>query len=176
MKDVNKLFEEAKEVLDTLGIPYSHRIVGVLVNTRAKSRWGRSTRKQINGRSYYTIEISSRLLEDDVEWDKAMDTMIHEVLHCHFKHRNHTGDWKKYAQMINKAYPQYHIERVTSCEEKGIEVSTVKSYKYAITCNKCGTVSKYMKHSKIVKLVESYPGSCRCGKCHSSNLTVEVLG
>lgn len=176
MKDVNKMLTEAKQVLDSLNIPYSPRIMNVVVNTRAKSRWGRSTQKRINGHYYYTIEISSRLMEDDVEYDKAMNTMIHEVLHCHFKHRDHTGDWKKYAQMINKAYPQYHIARTSSCADMGIDISTIKHFKYAITCNKCGAVSRYMKHSKVVKLVETYPGSCRCGRCRSSNLSVEVLG
>lgn len=175
MKDFNyvkQLFKDAKDILDSLGIPYSDRI-NLTVNSRAKSRWGCSKQRFISGHYYYTLEISSMLLGDDVSYLAAMDTMIHELLHCHFKHRGHTGEWKRCAEMVNKAYPQYNIKRCTSAEEKGM--TDIRQFKYAITCERCGTVSEYQRYSKIVKLVETQPGRCRCGKCRSAKLKVEVL-
>ncbi len=171
MKNINTLFEDACAILDDLAIPYSTNIT-LKINYRAKTRWGRSTRSVRNGIEFYVVEISDRLLKDDVEWESAMNTMIHEVLHCYRKHRDHTGDWKKYAELINREYPIYNITRCTSPAAMGI---VDNSFKYAVVCQNCGITYKYRKRGKAIRYIELCPGSCNCGRCKSNNLKVEVL-
>lgn len=175
MKDVMKLFEDSKAVLDSLDIPYSKRITDVKVNHRAKTRWGCSWCKKIGGKHYYRIEIAASLLEDYVPYESAMNTMIHEVLHCHFQHRGHKGEWKRCAEIINKAYPQYNITRTASAEEQGVVTDRIATYKYIITCERCGCVNYYQRKSKVVKLIEHNSTACRCGRCGHNTFKLTVM-
>lgn len=172
----NKLYEDAKKILDELCIPYGEN-VRVVINRRAKSRWGLSKLERIGGKDYYTIEIAARLLEKDVTYEAAMNTMVHELLHCDRNHRGHTGEWKRCAMLVNAKYPQFNIKRCSSSEEKGIteSPSVRRTYKYAIKCERCGLTCYYTKRSRVVQLVASYPGSCTCGKCKSRKLTLKTL-
>lgn len=171
MKNVYTLLDDAKAILDDLNIPYG-TIYRVTINSRAQSRWGRCT---YNARyDNYTIEISSRLLTDDVTYEAAMDTMIHEVLHAYRTHMSHTGEWKRCAELINKEYPQYNIKRCTSNKEKGIEPS-ISTYKYKVVCNYCGTVNYYRKETKIVRMLKHYPNYCKCTVCKGHSFKVEEV-
>ena len=175
MKDINMLFRDAREVLDSLNIEYGN-ILAVNVNSRAKSRWGRCYSK---GNNNYVIEISERLLQYDVSWEAAMNTMIHELLHAHKDRMCHTGEWKRCANLVNRKDPQYNIKRCTSSEEKGIPEEHYKSrnesYKWEIVCDKCGTVDKYKRKSNVVKLILANPknSGCRCTVCNGTMFTVK---
>lgn len=177
MKDINMLFGDAREVLDSLNIEYGN-ILAINVNSRAKSRWGRCYSK---GNNNYVLEISERLLQDDVYWEAAMNTMIHELLHAHKDRMCHTGEWKRCANLVNKYYPQYNIKRCTSSEEKGIKeerhATRRESYKYEITCDGCGYVDKYKRMSPVVKLILANPknSGCRCTLCKCTSFTVRTL-
>ena len=167
--------QDTKDVLDDLGIEYGP-VERVEVNFTAKCRWGRCAYNRVRGT--YSIEISSRLLVEGVEWEAMLNTLIHEYLHAHKDRMCHTGEWKRCANLVNREYPCYNIKRCTSSEEKGFSEAEIESqYKYRIICDRCGTVSKYRKKSKIVSLImrQSKGSSCRCGKCGSNNFTVESL-
>lgn len=168
---LEKYFEDACMMLDNLGIVYGP-IRHVEVNNRAKSRWGRCKYSKRYG--VYDIEISSMLLQEDVSYEAVMDTMIHELLHCHSDRFCHTGEWKTCANLVNAQYG-YNIKRATAAEEKNIAVEKAQ-FKYIITCNKCGTVSKYRRAGKVVKLLQKYPENhCVCSICKGTSFTVKSL-
>lgn len=168
MKNIKTLFADALDIMDELNIEVK-KISSVSWNSRLRSVWGRCIYHKVT--NTYTIELNPILNDDDVSWDAAMDTMIHEVLHAHPNRFCHTGEWKRCAMLINYEYPHYHIERTTSAEAKNVADKIENRYKYVIKCTNCGSVSKYKSNSKIVKLVRSYPGSCRC-KCGCRNLVL----
>lgn len=174
MKDLNTLLQDAKDVLDDLNIPYGD-IVSCTVNTRAVSRWGQC--KHI-GNNKYAIEISARLMADDIEWEAAMNTMIHELIHAYNGRMCHTGEWKRCANLVNREYPIYNIKRCSTAEERGVADSPAQDgIKYIITCDACGAPAKYRKKSKVVKLIMQSPkhSRCTCYKCGGGEFTVTEL-
>jgi len=171
MKDVYSIYEDAQTILRNCGITVGN-VESVNVNTRAKRRWGCSKYKNGN----FTIEISDRLLADEVPYNSALTTMVHELLHCDVDKRSHTGEWKRCAEIVNQRYPYLNIKRTTSPEEKGIDEEPTRvrheDFKYFIKCCDCGRVHKYKRASKVVTLVLSQPGSCKC--CCGSNKLVRI--
>lgn len=177
MERLERAFNEAKEILDNLGISYSKCIFGPCINTRAKSRWGRCSYNRRTG--LFSIEINADLLDDGVSHEALMNTVIHELLHADEKRFSdgHRGAWKMCANLVNTYYPQYNIKCATSPEEKGIADSiSNRSYgvKYIVTCESCGYVNRYKRKSKVVTLIERKPcGACRCGVCGGSKFSLK---
>ncbi len=170
-KRLERFYEDACDILDSLNIEYGP-IGDVTVNTRAKTRWGQCCYSRFE--EIYNIEISSRLLESDVAYTDVMDTVIHELLHCHEDRMCHTGEWKRCANLVNASYG-YNIKRTANAAEKNIENERISKAKYIITCNSCGAVNGYLKKSKVVKLLLKQPkGICRCAICGNSDFTVET--
>lgn len=157
MKDLMTYANKCMELLDNLKIPYG-KINQWTINTRAKKRWGLC--EQYIGDRVFNIEISSRLLADEVT-DVALETTIlHELLHSCKGALNHGDTWQYYANKVNRAYG-YNIKRCTSATEKGIEV-VPEEHKYAVECPKCGKVWYYDRLCKIVKT----PNRFFCKKCN----------
>lgn len=165
-KNINTMYKEAMQIMNDLNITVGN-IISVRWNYRLKSVWGRCT--YVRRSDCYKIELNPILNEDCVSWESAMNTMIHEVLHAHKDRMCHTGEWKMYAHLINYKYPQFHIERCSSAESKNVADKITHTYKYEIKCANCGAITRYKNAGKIVKLVRSYPGSCRCS-CGCTNL------
>lgn len=158
MKDLKFLLNECITELNYIGIDCG-KIRNIEINIRAKSRWGlcRTVKSGV-----YDIEISSRLLEDNVKDIVTKNTIIHELLHtvkgCH----GHTGKWKVLAEYVNKKLPQYNIKRTARSEEKGIETEAKEpTYRYAVQCTKCGQIIRRQKMSKLIQ----HPQRYRCAKC-----------
>lgn len=166
IKNINTLFEEAMDIMEDLGIEVG-TITEVSWNGRFKSVWGKC---YYNGYTY-RIELNPVLRLPEVSYERAMDTMIHEVLHAHKDRMCHTGEWKRCAELVNKKYPIYHIERCTSAKDKNVADKIKKSYKYIVKCNNCGAYYKYQKAGKIVRMIQKYPHSCKCS-CGSTDLFV----
>ena len=173
MKDLKTLLQDAKDVLDDLNIPYG-KIVRCTVNYRAQTRWGRCRKV---GNNEYEIEISYKLMADDVEWEAAMNTMIHELLHAHKDRMCHTGEWKRCAEMVNREYPIYTIKRCSSSEERGVTVDVKQRYNYKVTCNGCGNICYYTRAGKAIKKIKAYGSASGyfCTLCKSKRLYVEEL-
>lgn len=170
-KRLIRFFEDACDILDNLNIEYGP-VGEVTVNTRAKTRWGQCRYSKFE--DIYDIEICSRLLESDVSYEDVMDTMIHELLHCHKDRMCHTGEWKRCADLVNKYYG-YDIQRTASSSEKNIANDRINMAKYVVTCNGCGSVSGYLKKGKVVKILMKKPnGTCKCAICGSDSFTVEI--
>ena len=127
----------------------------------------------------YQIELNTILGEDCVSWEDAMNTVIHEVLHCHEDRFCHTGEWKRCAELVNRKYPIYHISRCTSAEEKGIAAEVINAnhsdFKWSVVCLNCGLVVKYKRTGKVIKSLKANSHSCICGKCNSTALKLIEL-
>lgn len=168
---LNIALVDATDVLDDLGIKYGP-IENVLINYRAMKRWGQCSYSKKTGK--YTIEVSYRLLADNVQWETLLNTLIHEFLHAYNGRMSHTGEWKRLADLVNRKYPIYHIQRCSSTEEMG--VADTSTYKYKITCCGCGRASRYTRKSRVVSiLLKSPKGTCTCRACGCNEFKVETL-
>ena len=160
MKDFEVLKEQCIHEVTRLGIKPG-TISSWTINTRAKSRWGLC--KQ-NPDGTYSIEIASRLLEDDrISEQACKETIIHELLHTCKGCMRHTGKWKYYAEVVNQVYG-YNIKRVTQGVEKGVEnyEGSEMSIKYVFTCGSCGATIYRKRDSKFTRNYKYY-GCARCG-------------
>lgn len=172
MKDLKKLYKEVLKDFDALGIKYG-KIVEVVPNYRAKSRWGQC-KKRPDG---FYININVALLADNISDQGAKETIAHEICHTIKGCMNHGTEWKHYAQMLKAR--GYNIKRTNSAEDKGIHAdaySTPTNYKYEVYCAKCGTTSRYQRKGKVITTLttQKYHGY-RCGECGSHNLKVREL-
>ena len=117
MKDLNTLVADCKDILDDLDIIYGP-IDSVKVNNRLTACWGRCKYNKRTG--LYIIEFSKDIMQDYMEYEATMNTIIHEFLHAGPNRMCHTGEWKRLANLVNREFPQFHISRCTSAEEKGV--------------------------------------------------------
>ena len=164
MKDLVRLLEECKEELDSIDIAYG-KIVDIVPNSRAKSRWGQCC-KRADG---FHININIVLLKDDVSDKTTKETIMHEVLHTCKGCMNHGHEWQRLADIVNDCY-NYHVKRCTSENEKGVSLERKnREYKYVFECEKCGQKINRAKMSDFVKNTNRY----RCGKCGGKFRNVE---
>lgn len=163
MKDLYKLVCDAVDECEDVGIEVGI-ISSIVINSRAQRRWGRCHKL---GDSTYEIEISSKLLNDEVDYYATKNTVVHEVLHTCDGCMNHGPLWKSYAERMNKAYG-YNIKRTTSSEEKGIK----RTYKHTVICDNCGQVYHANRMTQAFKAIKNYPytSQCKCGRCHQATL------
>ena len=171
MKDLERLAAQCETELRDIGICCG-TVRRWSVNTRAKSRWGQC--RQV-AEGVFDINISERLLGDEVDEIAAKTTIVHELLHTVEGCLGHRGKWKLLAELVGKAYPQYQIKRTTSWEEKGIPQAGGKTARdiqarYRITCTGCGARAYRQRAGRLVKRPEDF----RCGKC-GGRLVVERL-
>ena len=158
MKDLKKMAQECMRELDAIGIEYGE-VVSWEVNTRAKQRWGQC--RHLGG-NCHSINISSRLLQDDVSDDGAKNTIIHELLHTVKGCDNHGLNWQREAEKVNRAYG-YNIKRCSSAEEKGVPETeaTPRTVKHKFVCECCGQIITRTRESNFTKNYKDY----RCGRC-----------
>lgn len=154
MKDVRSAFRRAMLVVNDCGVE-AGIITGVTVNNRLTRCWGKCWHKYDGT---HRIEISGRLMSEELDDLALMTTMIHEILHTVKGCNNHGVNWKNAAGKIMAKYPEYNITRCTSSEEKGIDV--METYKYVLKCTKCGALHGSTRMSKSVKHPEFY--RCKC--------------
>ena len=162
MKDLEKMFDKAIEIVKECVNGVEIRPINrpITINTRAKTRWGCCKYKSTAGAC--TIEISSRILSDDVPDDATMGTIIHEILHACKGCKGHGAQWKRYANAVNKKYPQYNITRTSGAEAFGLsDEQNEFRHKYAIKCMVCGHIHYSSKFSKSIQHPELY--RCKCG-------------
>ena len=156
MRDLIEYANECMEELDVINVPYTKPIAWV-VNKRAQRRLGQCA-KRANG---YTIEISYRLLADDVDEIALKDTIQHELLHTIPGCMNHGDRWQRYAAYVNREYG-YHVSRCADAsvytEKYNVAAST---YKYAVQCQKCGAIVQRMRATSVI----TNPGRYRCARC-----------
>lgn len=171
MKNLYKLVDECRDELNAIGI-YPPALISFSVNTRATKRWGQCKLSY----GVYSINISSRLLEDGLPDMVAKNTIAHELLHTMPDCMNHGNEWQRYANKVNKAYSGYNIKRCTSAEEKGIAPIIGK---WNLDCQDCGRHWDYQRKSKIVDACLNHKATCPCGskkiKVTCTDKTIQIL-
>lgn len=176
MKDLKKLFDESLMEVKAAGLQPGN-IISVKPNKNMTKSWGVCSSVMENGERKFKIDISTRILQDNVDDIATKDTIIHEILHTCPDGFGHTGKWAKYADIINYTYKgKYNIKRTTAIEEKGIEFDS-SQYKYVIKCEKCGIQDGYTRKCNVVKIAALYEDALqrgddlkkirtvRCAKC-----------
>ncbi len=154
MNDFDFLLAEVMKEARAVGVPISNKINSmVVVNSRAKSRFGRC----ISDGKGYTIELSDRL--KNAPEISCRQTIAHELIHTCKGCMNHGSLFKLYADRMNQAYG-YHISRTNSCEEMGVDAPGNYA-KYVIICEKCGCEIKRNRRSSLVDAPSRY--RCKCG-------------
>ena len=159
MYNLNNAFHSCLDMVKNAGINPG-KIVEVIPNTRAKSRWGQC--KRVNGG--YSININVDLLDERNDYVGLENTLIHEILHTVDGCMNHGINWKRAADRIKTVYG-LEIKRVSSKEDKGVaykrEAIRNEPVKYVLKCLDCGHEYKYQRAAKAVKFPERF----RCGHC-----------
>lgn len=143
-------------------------IHSIKVNNRLKGCFGRTIRHRFGSAEWYEIEIAGMFKDSTDDKNGLMDTLIHELLHTCRDCYKHTGQWKAYAERMNKLYG-YRISRTSSYEDCGLKRPEVR-YKYRVYCPECGAEWKYQKASRCVQKPENF----KCG-CGHKGLKVESL-
>ena len=168
---IEKLFQQVKREAQQAGILFSSHISGIMINRRARKRFGCCKAvKSFGGYTSYQIEVSEKILICDEK--KIKQTIAHELIHTCKGCMNHGEQWKYYAMIMNRRYG-YEIKRTATDEEMGVNTSSSseecmqnqenykENYKYRIICTQCGYVFYRKRMSEVVKHPENY----RCGKC-----------
>ena len=153
MRDLQRYAYLGEAMLDRVKIKYAKNIEYV-INSRAQSRLGLC--KKLGGK--YTVEISSKLLDERVDEQTLIETVLHEQLHTCYGCMKHTGKWKQLAQKVNEAYK---LNIVRAADEDCMPEELLPKPKYVIKCQDCGEKFYRQKLSPLVKR----PGNYRCGKC-----------
>ena len=153
MLNANELLKEGIEQVKSAGIEPGNINPNVKINSRAKTRFGLC--RKTPGKYDYEIELNSELLKADKK--KAMNTMVHEILHSAKGCMNHGRLWLAYADKMNRTFG-YDISRATSYSALGLERPKAK---YVIKCVDCDNEILRFKKSKIVTNVNRYI----CGRC-----------
>ena len=154
MKDLNALYKNCAKKLDDINVKYG-KVNRVVINYRSRSRWG-CCKKDGNG---FIIEISDRLVRDDVPDKSAETTMLHELIHTCKNCFNHGAEWKRIVNKVNVAYG-YSIERAATADKRGVVIED-SDYRYIITCKSCGAKATRMRASNLTRHPERY--RCKCG-------------
>lgn len=182
MKDLQMIATECIRDLNAIGI-YPHcKAQDFSVNTRAKHRWGQCKKRG----DKYSINISNRLLYDDISDIATKTTVMHELLHSCDNAMEHKHEWLRLANKVNQAYG-YNIKRCTSASEKMTD-EQIKRYNkpvehkktYVCKCNDCDKIiGKYYRRSKFIQAIDKdgakgwYHGKNMCGRVNGFSYTVE---
>ena len=123
----------------------------------------------------YTISINEELVKNGSDFEIAK-TVAHEYLHTVPGGYGHKGEWKKWANFVNK-FTDYNITRTSGEGEKGVELHSREGNRYEVVCNECGTGYKYKRMCKVVRTAATKTGTIHCGHCGltSTNYTVKYL-
>ena len=169
MRDLQSIYWNCIGLMDEIGMDYGN-ITDVVINTRAKRRWGqckaRFAGRNAFGDPVYTYEISVSLvlLDEKVPVEGLQNTLIHEIIHTCPGCLNHGSEWKRRADKVRRELG-YDIKRTNTLEEKGVSNSIYATYdikpKYIVRCNKCGKEIGRYKMSNLIKYPRIY--SCTCG-------------
>ena len=159
MRNAEEVISAAVEIANRSGCKPGN-ITAVKVNSRAKTRLGRCSLHRLTGE--YTIELSNRVLRDNIPPDALMSVAVHEVLHTCPGCMNHGTTWQVQASKVMRLYPELKIQRVADLRDFGLQEEQIRIIKkYSIRCSRCGMIHYSSRMSASIKNPERY----RCGRC-----------
>lgn len=152
-KELNIMLEEGIQMIEDAGIIVGNIKPKVIINKRSKRSLGSC--RYTGARNDFTIQISHRVL--DIEEDKVMDIVLHEILHSCPGCQNHGSIWQRHANTINNTYGS-NITITANIKDLGVKPIEAK---YILKCDNCDNTWKRHTRSKLVKYPEQY--KCNCG-------------
>ena len=152
--DLDNLLAKAIQEVKEQGIKPGNIDPTLYVSNSAKEL-GRCTRTGSN----FEIRISKYIINNPEE--DLMPIIVHEVLHSVAGCMNHGVQWKKVADIMNKA-KGYDISRLTSISAANLttEHQAVLT-RYVVVCVDCGNKLYRQRKSKLI----NYPELYTCGVC-----------
>ena len=162
MKDIYELFSEAYAIVEECCGDVIGEITDLSINNRSKKRWGMCHHDYKT--DTFQLQISKRILADEVPYNATLSVMVHEILHSCDGGQSHTGKWKVYAKQVMDKHPDLTITRTTPAEFFRLEPREMPKRKYAIRCTKCGKVISRARMCTVIK----YPELCTHKYCGGS--------
>lgn len=172
MKDINYVKAMAQnciEEMNAIGLYPQITADDFSINSRIQKTLGRCWCKRQNGKTKYTIEISTRMLGDNVLEEGLRLVTLHELCHASditFKD-GHTGKWKEWAELVSDCYA-VDIQRCTPTAKYNVpprKIAAKKPYKWM--CSGCGKefTAYKAREPKWYKHPQGYTHrDCPCGK------------
>lgn len=168
---LQRLVKESECELIEIGLGDKlNKHISYTINYRAKHRFGQCRNKK-------DINISSWLLEVGTDED-IKNTIIHEILHTFDDTKGHNAKWKYYANYVSRR-TNYDISRCSSIDEVYEKANVVRpieetTYKWKITCQKCGCV--WQQEKMTTRVLNQYRNKGRIHrKCGCHDFKVENL-
>ena len=174
---ITKIFNTVSKELIKIGVPIPVKDIKKVgeLKTRSKRVRGvtytfkRITYNNINIDKTNYIGINKKLIEDNFEIEK---TMVHELIHTIPGCNNHGPNFKRYAELINRHYPEYNVSTYYTPDSDETEnIANIKKPKYVVTCENCGVKTYFYRKCKTLDILSR----CTCKKCKTSNFKVESL-
>lgn len=172
---VKKVFEEADVMMKKVfhGLYDSPKFSSIKI-TNARGYWMKITR--YSDSSSFGLRVS-RLFENHTNDEDGMhrlkESLIHELVHTLPGAFNHGTYFKEYGRMFHSYYPDYTVERVSRGGSSYTPPVRKRNYKYKITCNTCGAVSRYQRLCDTVRYCSNKYSICYCSRCNGHYFTVE---
>lgn len=165
-KDIYEIFNEGYDIVKECCGDVIEPIKEVKINTRSKKRFG--VCKYNAQTDTNVIEISERILGDNVPDDMVLTVMVHEILHATYGCHNHGKTWQNRAQQVMNKYPELKIRRCNSSQEFGIEPYVPPKRIYAVQCPSCHTTWRRARKTKLI----SMPHKFTCRRCNEKLVRV----
>lgn len=157
--DFDRLLQECKEEIKDI-VPFRKTSSKVfLLNKRNKRTLGRCYKNSES--TFFVIYLNPKMY--DMSEKLIKETLIHELIHTAERCFDHKYMFQAYADKVSRILG-YNIE--TKCTSD--EWQQAKTYKYKLTCVKCGEV--YYRN----RITKAYRNLYACGKCRG-NLIIEEL-
>lgn len=154
MLNANELLQKGIEQVNEAGIEPGYINPEVVVNSRAKSRFG--VCRMVPGEYDFQIELNSELLKAKEE--KALNTVVHEILHTVKGCMNHGPLWKRHVHTMNTRFG-YEISTTSTYEKLGL---VPPKPKYIVKCAGCEVEIHRSRRSKLITQTKNFS----CGTCN----------
>ena len=175
---ITKIFNTVSKELIKIGVPIPIKDIVKVGELKTRSKRVRGVtytfkriaynNPNIDDKTNY-IGINKKLIEDNFEIEK---TMVHELIHTIPGCNNHGPNFKRYAGLINRHYPEYNVSTYyTSDSDETENIADTKKPKYVVTCENCGAKTYFYRKCKTLDIISR----CTCKKCKTSNFKVESL-
>jgi len=172
---ITKIFNTVSKELIKIGVPIPIKDIKKVGELKTRSKRVRGVTYTFKRIAYNNIDktnyigINKKLIGEVFEIKK---TMAHELIHTIPGCSNHGPNFKRYAELINRHYPEYNVSTYYTPDSDEIEnIANIKKPKYVVTCENCGVKTYFYRKCKTLDILSR----CTCKKCKNSNFKVESL-
>ena len=133
----------------------------------AKSFWAEIKKFFLDIYRIKVSKIFEKIEDEEQAKERLVGCMIHEIIHSQKGCMNHGANFKRWAEKVNRKYPQYKVQRCNSSAEYNIDKSTVgrqHTTRWVLNCNHCNKEFTYMRKPKYLYSFTHGGGQCpTCG-------------